>query len=111
MCKFVGFLRVLDRPENNAILFRVKKGTIRQGKNAFPTLNVDLKMLLTLSSPQKSEVRDSPPLKREVGGGSVAEWSVRRTRNPVVPGSSPALATCWICSQSARVQIFGHAYK
>ena len=25
---------------------------------------------------------------------SVAEWSARRTRNPVVPGSSPALATC-----------------
>ena len=26
-------------------------------------------------------------------GGSVAEWSARRTRNPAVPGSSPALAT------------------
>ena len=26
-----------------------------------------------------------------VGGGSVAEWSARRTRNPAVPGSSPAL--------------------
>ena len=26
----------------------------------------------------------------------MAEWSARRTRNPAVPGSSPALATCWI---------------
>ena len=26
-------------------------------------------------------------------GGSVAEWSVCRTHNPAVPGSSPALAT------------------
>ena len=30
---------------------------------------------------------------------SVAERSARRTRNPVVPGSRPALATWWICSQ------------
>ena len=29
-------------------------------------------------------------------GGSVAEWSWRRTRNPVVLGSSPAMATCWL---------------
>ena len=43
--------------------------------------------------------------------GSVAEWSARRTRNPVVPGSSPALATCWICSRSSRAQILGHACK
>ena len=63
MCKFVGFLRVLDRPENNAILFWVNKGHICQGKSAFPTLNIDLKMMRTLSSPQKNEVRDSPPLK------------------------------------------------
>ena len=28
--------------------------------------------------------------------GSVAKWSAYRTRNPVVPGSSPALATCLI---------------
>ena len=41
--------------------------------------------------------------------GSVAEWSARRTRNPAVPGSSPALATCWICAWSSRVQILGHA--
>ena len=34
-----------------------------------------------------------------VTGGSVAEWLARRTRNSVVPGSSPALATCWICSR------------
>ena len=27
-------------------------------------------------------------------GGSVAEGSARRTRNPAVPGSRPALATC-----------------
>ena len=33
--------------------------------------------------------------------GSVAEeWSARRTRNPAVPGSSPALGTCSICSLS-----------
>ena len=44
-------------------------------------------------------------------GGSVAELSACRTRNPVVPGSSPALATCWICSRSSRVQILGHACK
>ena len=43
--------------------------------------------------------------------GSVAVWSARRTCNPAVPGSSPALATCWICSWSSRVQILGHACK
>ena len=36
-------------------------------------------------------------LTSEISGGSVAEWSARRTRNPAVPGSSPALATSWIC--------------
>ena len=41
----------------------------------------------------------------------MAEWSARRTRNPAVPGSSPALATCWIFSRSSRVQILGHACK
>ena len=30
-------------------------------------------------------------------GGSVAEWSACRTRNPAVPGSSPALTTTGIC--------------
>ena len=44
-------------------------------------------------------------------GGSVAEWSARRTPNPAVLGSSPALATCWICSPASRVQILGHACK
>ena len=44
-------------------------------------------------------------------GGSVAEWSARRTRNPAVPGSSPTLATCWICTRSSQVQILGHACK
>ena len=44
-------------------------------------------------------------------GGSVAEWSARRTRNPAVPGSSPAMGTCWICSRSSLVQILGHACK
>ena len=39
----------------------------------------------------------------------MAEWSVRWTRNPAIPGLSFALATCWICSWSYRVQIFGHA--
>ena len=38
----------------------------------------------------------------------MAEWSAHRTRSPAVPGSSPALATCWICSRSSRVQILGH---
>ena len=28
-----------------------------------------------------------------------------------VPGSIPALATCWICTQLSRVQILGHASK
>ena len=42
---------------------------------------------------------------------SVAEWSACRTRNPVVPSSGLALATCWICSRSSRVQILGHACK
>ena len=41
----------------------------------------------------------------------MAEWSARRTRNPVVLGSSPALDTCWICSRLSRVQILGHACK
>ena len=27
----------------------------------------------------------------------MAEWSARRARNPAVSGSSPALATTWIC--------------
>ena len=44
-------------------------------------------------------------------GGRVAEWSARRTRNPAAPDSSPALATCWICPRSSRVQILGHACK
>ena len=42
---------------------------------------------------------------------SVAEWSGRRTRKPVVLGSSPAMATCWICSRQSRAQILGHACK
>ena len=31
--------------------------------------------------------------------------------NSVVPGLSPTLATCWICSRSSRVQILGHTSK
>ena len=31
-------------------------------------------------------------------GVGVGEWSARRARNPMVTGSSPALAACWICS-------------
>ena len=50
-------------------------------------------------------------LNLKLGGGSVAEWLPRRTHNPAVPGSSPALATCWICVLSSRVQILGHACK
>ena len=34
---------------------------------------------------------------------SVAKWSARRTRNLAVPGSCPALATCWVCSPSSLV--------
>ena len=34
---------------------------------------------------------------------SVAKWSARRTRNPAVPGSCPALAICWVCSPSSLV--------
>ena len=41
----------------------------------------------------------------------MAEWSASRTRSPVVPGLSLALATCWICSRSSRAQILGHACK
>ena len=44
-------------------------------------------------------------------GGSVTEWSERRTRNPAAPGSSPALATCWISTPSSWVQILGHTCK
>ena len=40
----------------------------------------------------------------------MAEWSARRTRNPAVPGSSPALATCWICALSSQVQILVPLY-
>ena len=50
-------------------------------------------------------------LNLKIGGGSVAEWSACRTRNPAVLGSSPALATCWICARSSRVQILDHACK
>ena len=32
----------------------------------------------------------------------MAEWSVRWTRNPAIPGLSSALATCWICSWSTE---------
>ena len=32
----------------------------------------------------------------------MAEWSARRTRNPVVSGSSLTLATWWICSRFSR---------
>ena len=30
--------------------------------------------------------------------GSVAKFSACRTQNPAVLGSSPTVATCWICS-------------
>ena len=105
MCKFVGFLRVLDRPENNAILFRVEKGNIRQGKNAFPTLNIDLKMLRTLSSPQKSEVRDSPPLRQR---GRVVSASDSQSGGSEFESRSGHLLNLF---SVARVQIFGHAFK
>ena len=41
----------------------------------------------------------------------MAEWSGRWTRNSAVPGWSPALATCWICSLSSQVQILSCACK
>ena len=41
----------------------------------------------------------------------MAEWSGRWTRNSAVPGWSPALATCWICSWSSQVQILSCACK
>ena len=28
----------------------------------------------------------------------MAKWSARQTYNSAVPGLSPALATCWICT-------------
>ena len=34
----------------------------------------------------------------------MAEWSARRPGSPAVPVSSPALATCWICSRSSRAE-------
>ena len=44
----------------------------------------------------------------KVTGGSVAEGSARLTHSLVVPGSSPALASYWICSWWSQVQILGH---
>ena len=41
--------------------------------------------------------------------GKVAEWSVCWTRNQVLLGLSPTLATCWICSRLSQVQILCHA--
>ena len=64
------------------------------------------------SGGEKKDMRESRP-KSMPGfiGGSVAEWSARRTRNPAVPGSSPALATCCICAWSSRVQVLDYACK
>ena len=43
--------------------------------------------------------------------GGVTEWSARRTRNPAAwVGLCPALANCWICSRSSRLQILVHPY-
>ena len=44
-------------------------------------------------------------------GGSLAEWSVCRTCNPAVPGSSPALTTTWICFSVAPSSNRHHACK
>ena len=41
----------------------------------------------------------------------MAEWSARWTHNPTVPGSSPPLANCCICSLSSQVQNLGYAFK
>ena len=43
--------------------------------------------------------------------GSVAECTACQIRYPATPGSSPALATCWICSRSFQVQILLHVSK
>ena len=47
---------------------------------------------------------------QERRGGNVAKWS-GHTHNPVMPGLSPTLATCWICSRLSQAQILGHACK
>ena len=44
-------------------------------------------------------------------GGTFAEWSALWTRNPVVSGSSPPLATCWISARSSRVLNLDHFCK
>ena len=44
-------------------------------------------------------------------GGSVAKWSPPWTRNWVVSGWSPTLATYWICSCSSWVQFVSSACK
>ena len=49
-------------------------------------------VLAMLSNSQEFEQVKVSTLTKLIGG-SVAEWSARRTRNPAVPGSSPALAT------------------
>ena len=67
-----------------------------------PNLNQKLHRLLLLYLINK---------KYTFEGGSLAEWSARRTRNPEAPSSSAALATLWNCSRSSRVQILGHACK
>ena len=43
-------------------------------------------------------------------GGGVAEWSARQTPNPAVPGSSPALATYWICSRDKSSATFVNSH-
>ena len=35
----------------------------------------------------------------------MTKWSACWTHNPVVPGLSSALATCWNCSWSSQVQL------
>ena len=66
--------------------------------------------MTNLSSLSYSLTREIPT-GNEAEGDSVAEWPARRTRNSAVLGSSPALATSWICARSSRVQILGHACK
>ena len=72
-----GFLRIWPEKDEGIPLVETKYGLAPQGS------------VLSYQQQQTS--------KRSSAGGSVAEWSACRIRNPVVPGSSPALATTWIC--------------
>ena len=58
--------------------------------------------ILCLSDIKAREKLDVFLIYRQSSWSVVAEWSARRTRNPVVSGSSLTLATWWICSRFSR---------